>query len=293
MAGDTITRPDGLVERDRVAERAMIGSPVPRREDNRLLRGRAAYLDDIDLPGCYEAAFVRSPHGAAEITSIDTSAAAELPGVVGVWTGDDLGDTNKGIPPKVTHPDLRDVARLPLPPKSVHFVGEPVAVVVAVSRYVAEDAVALVDVEYDVRAAVSSPAAALAPGAPLVHAGSEDNIAVHVVQTAGDPEGALLSAPHRLKETFTVIRGGGHSMETRAIAARHDTATGQLVVWDTTQSPHYIRNMLAYLFDVPEDDIGLSHHQTSAAGSGPRPSSTAKRRSSHGWPGPSITPSNG
>ena len=248
----------------------MIGASVLRREDRRLLTGAATYLDDLELPGCYEAAFVRSPHAAARIVSIDTSAAAAMPGVLGVWTGADLPEIAKGIPPKVVHPQLRDVPRVPLPADFVKFVGEPVAVVVATSRYVAEDALDLVEVEYDVLPAVSSTGAALAASAPLVHEGAENNIAIHVVQTAGDPAAAMDAAPHRLRERFTVARGGGHSMETRGVAARFDPTTEQLVVWDTTQSPHYVRNTLAYLYDMPEDGIRVVAPPDVGGGFGPK-----------------------
>jgi carbon-monoxide dehydrogenase large subunit len=260
--------------RDRTAAQAanprMVGVSVPRREDHRLLTGAATYLDDLDLPGCYEAAFLRSPHAAARIVSIDTSAAAALPGVLGVWTGADLALLAKPIPPKVTHPQLRDIPRLPMPADAAKFVGEPLAVVVAVSRYVAEDALELIDVEYDVRPATSSTGAALAPDAPLVHEGTPDNIAVHVTQVAGDPEAALRAAPHRLRERFTVARGGGHSMETRGVAASFDAATGQLTVWDTTQSPHYVRNLLSYLYEVPEDEIRVIAPPDVGGGFGPK-----------------------
>ncbi|GAA3107697.1 xanthine dehydrogenase family protein molybdopterin-binding subunit [Pseudonocardia yunnanensis] len=247
-----------------------IGAPLRRREDHRLLTGAARYLDDLDLPGCYEAAFLRSPHASARIVAIDTGAAAALPGVFGVWTGSDLRVLAKGIPPKVTHPQLRDIPRLPLPPESVHFVGEPVAVVIAVSRHVAEDALELIDVEYDVLPAVSSTGAALADGAPLVHEELDSNVAVHVIQTAGDPDAALAAAPHRLRERFTVARGGGHSMETRGVVGSFDAATGQLTVWDTTQSPHYVRNQLAYLYDVPEDEIRVVAPPDVGGGFGPK-----------------------
>jgi len=248
----------------------MIGSPVLRREDRRLLTGSAVYLDDIELPGAYEAAFLRSPHASARILSMDTSAAAALPGVLGVWSGHDLAQLAKPIPPKVTHPELQDVPRYSLPPESVHFVGEPIAVVVAVSRYVAEDALDLIEVDYEVRPAVSSTAAALAPDAPLVHEHLESNVAVHITQRAGHPDQALAEAPHRLSETFTVHRGGGHSMETRGVAARYDVGTGQLTVWDTTQSPHYVRNMLAFLYELSEDEIRVIAPADVGGGFGPK-----------------------
>jgi aerobic carbon-monoxide dehydrogenase large subunit len=250
--------------------RPMIGAPVRRREDQRLLIGQGVFLDDLDLPDCYEAAFLRSPHAAARILAMDTAAARQVPGVIGVWTGRDLPDLVKPIPPKVTNPKLVDVPRYPLPPDAAHFAGEPLAVVVATSRHIAEDAVELIDVDYDVLPAVSSTGAALAPDAPRVHAELPDNVAIHLVQTAGDPEAALASAPHRLAERFVVARGGGHSMETRGVAARYDAATGQLTVWPCTQSPHYTRNLLAYFYDLAEDDVRVVVPRDNGGGFGPK-----------------------
>lgn len=249
---------------------AVVGTSVGRREDHRLLTGAGVYLDDIELTGAYEAAFLRSAHAAAGIVSIDTTAAAALPGVLGVWTGADLPEIAKAIPPKVAHPDLQDIPRLAMPADAARFVGEPLAVVVAISRYIAEDAVDLIDVEYDVRPAVSSIAAALAVGAPLVHPEANSNIAVHVTQQAGDPQAALDAAPHRLSETFMVTRGGGHSIEARGVAARYDAATEQLTVWDGTQSPHYVRNMLAYLYEMSEDDVRVIAPRDVGGGFGPK-----------------------
>jgi aerobic carbon-monoxide dehydrogenase large subunit len=249
---------------------AMIGSSVLRREDHRLLTGAGKYLDDIELPGAYEAAFLRSAHASASIVGIDVEAAANLPGVHGVFTGDDLALMQKPIPPKVVHPDLQDFPRLPMATDAVHYVGEAIAVVVATSRYIAEDALDLIEVEYDILPAVSSTEAALRSDAPLLHAEAKNNISVHVVQTSGDPEEALATAPHRAKERFTITRGGGHSMETRGVAARFDEGTGQLTVWDTTQSPHYARNMLAYMYDMAEDDIRLIAPADVGGGFGPK-----------------------
>lgn len=247
-----------------------IGSAVLRREDHRLLTGAGRYIDDLVIPGCYEAAFLRSPYASARIISIDTSDAVALPGVIGVWAGRDLGELHKGIPPKVTNPKLNDVPRYPMPPEFVHFAGEPIAVVVAQSRYVAEDAVDLITAELEELPAVSSTTAALASGAPLVHSGVPGNVAIHVAQHSGDPDAALSAAPHWLKERFVFTRGGGHSMETRGIAARYDASTGQLTVWPTTQSPHYVRNMLSYFYGVTEDEIRVVAPRDSGGGFGPK-----------------------
>jgi aerobic carbon-monoxide dehydrogenase large subunit len=251
-------------------ETPMIGQAVPRREDHRLLTGAGTYLDDLDLPGCYEAAFLRSPHAAAKVLGMDTSAARAVPGVIGVWSGRDLADLVRPIPPKVTNPKLADVPRYPLPPDAAHFAGEPLAVVVATSRHIAEDALELIDVDYEVLPAIASTGAALAENAPKVHEQLAGNVAIHLVQTAGDPETALATAPHRLRERFVIARGGGHSMETRGIAARYDTSTGQLTVWPCTQSPHYTRNLIASFCDLVEDDVRVVVPRDNGGGFGPK-----------------------
>ena len=139
------------------------------------------------------------------------------------------------------------------------------------SRYVAEDALDLIEVEYDVL-----PAVVLDRGRARLRThhsctrGSEDNVCVHVLQHSGDPEAALAAAPHRVSESFSITRGGGHSMETRGTVARFDEATGQLSVWDSTQSPHYARNMLAYLYGMPEEDIRLIAPADVGGGFGPK-----------------------
>lgn len=249
---------------------SMIGAAVERREDYRLLTGHGRFLDDLDMPDALAAAFVRSGFGHARILGIDASAALDLPGVVAVFTGADVRPMMKPLPAKVSHPDLQEIPRLPMALDAVHYVGEPVAVVVAVNRYVAEDALDLIEVDYQELPAISSTAAALAPGAPLAHEGARDNVAVHAVQRAGDPEAAFETAPHVLSETFRMTRGGGHSIECRAVAARFDTVTGQLVVWDSTQAPHYARNALANLYDMPEDDIRLIAPADVGGGFGPK-----------------------
>ncbi|HEX3648832.1 MAG TPA: xanthine dehydrogenase family protein molybdopterin-binding subunit [Pseudonocardiaceae bacterium] len=250
--------------------KGMIGASVARREDDRLLTGRGRYLDDLELPGALAAAFLRSTFAHANVRSIDADAARELPGVVAVFTGADLMEIQKPLAPKVVHPRLRDYPRLPMPPRAVHYVGEPIAVIIAESRYLAEDAIELIEVDYEELPAVGSTAAALAPGGPMAHEGDETNVAVWLSQSSGDTDQALRAAPHTVSAEFTVTRGGGHSMECRAVAARYDAATGQLVVWDTTQSPHYARQQLSTIYDMPEDDIRVIAPADVGGGFGPK-----------------------
>jgi carbon-monoxide dehydrogenase large subunit len=248
----------------------MIGASVPRREDRRLLIGRGRYLDDLDLPDALAVAFLRSPHPHARIQRIDVSAALAMPGVVAAFTGADLAPIQRPLAPKVLHPDLVDFPRLPMPPHEVHYVGEPVAVVVADTRYLAEDALELIDIDYEELPSVGSTAVALAENPPLAHADAESNIAVRLRQRSGTPEDALRTAPHRLSGEFHVIRGGGHSMEPRAVAARFEPATGQVTIWDTTQSPHYARQQLSLAYDMPEDDIRVIAPPDVGGGFGPK-----------------------
>ncbi|HEY3463505.1 MAG TPA: molybdopterin cofactor-binding domain-containing protein, partial [Amycolatopsis sp.] len=248
----------------------MIGARLPRREDERLLTGRGRYLDDLDLPDALAAAFLRSPHAHARITAFDATAARALPGVVAVFSGADLLEIQKPLAPKVQHPQLRDYPRLPMPPEELHYVGEPLAVVIAESRYVAEDALELIEVDYEVLPAVGSTAAALRPGGPLAHSGDESNVAVLLTQSAGDAAEALRTAPHTLSEEFHQMRGGGHSMEPRAVAARFEPATGQLTIWDTTQSPHYARQQLSLIYEMAEDDLRVIAPADVGGGFGPK-----------------------
>lgn len=248
----------------------MIGASVSRREDDRLLTGRGRYLDDLDLPGALAAAFLRSPQAHARIHGIDASAARHMPGVVAVFTGSDLPEIQKPLAPKVLHPQLKDFPRLPMPPEEVNYVGEPVAIVVAESRYIAEDALELIEVDYEALPAVASTAAALAEDAPLAHSGADDNIAVKLVQNSGDTDKALEAASHRLSGEFRITRGGGHSMESRAVAARFEPATGQVTIWDTTQAPHYARQQLSLIYEMAEDDIRVIAPADVGGGFGPK-----------------------
>ena len=142
----------------------------------------------------------------------------------------------------------------------------------AESRALAEDARDLVEVDYDTLPVVATAAAALAPGAPLVYDELGDNIAAHIVQRVGQPERAFAAADHTLRETFRVMRGGSHSMEGRGVVARYDEALDAFTVWDATQTPHAIRAMLAYLFDLPEHRVRVIAPPDVGGGLGPKAS---------------------
>jgi aerobic carbon-monoxide dehydrogenase large subunit len=258
----------------RTPEGGYIGAPIPRREDARLLTGRGTFVDDLEMPGVAHAAMVRSPHAHARVGRIDATAALALPGVLAVVTAADAADIQKPWPARMPSPvpgtAVRHGVRHTLPRDKVRHAGEVVAAVVAESRALAEDARDLVQVDYEVLPVVASAAAALAPGAPLVYEELGDNVAAHIVQRVGNPERAFASAEHTLRETFRVMRGGSHSMEGRGVVARYDEALDAFTVWDATQTPHAIRAMLAYLFDLPEHRVRVIAPPDIGGGLGPK-----------------------
>jgi aerobic carbon-monoxide dehydrogenase large subunit len=232
------------------------GARVQRIEDPRLLRGKGTYVDDIDLPEMLHAGVLRSTHARARILNIDTSAARVLPGVHLVLTASDLGEVLEPSPLLVPHHALTQPrTQLPLAKSEVHYVGEAVAMVVADSRYIAEDALDLIDVEYDPLPVVHSLEVASAKDAPLVHEDVPDNIAAHLVQVVGDPDAVFASAPHAQRETLLMDRGAAMPMECRGVLARWDEYDQMLTCWISTQGPIPIRNGLAAIFHLPEHKV--------------------------------------
>ena len=219
-----------------------VGAPRKRVEDPRLLRGDGAYVDDLREPGCLHAVFVRSPHPHARVRGIERAAAEALPGVIGAFTSADL---TCRIPPVVRAvPEALGEVALPLAADIVRFVGEPVAVVVAETRAAAEDAAALLDVEYDPLPGVGHPEAALRPGAPQLHASVPGNVSYRVRRVNGDVEGAFARAAHRVTARARHHRIAGVPMEPRGLLVR-PSEDGGLTVWASTQAPHRLRSSLA------------------------------------------------
>ncbi|GAC1382540.1 MAG: xanthine dehydrogenase family protein molybdopterin-binding subunit [Ktedonobacteraceae bacterium] len=232
------------------------GAPVQRLEDPRLLRGKGTYVDDIDLPNMLHAAVLRSPHARAHIVHINVSAARELSGVHLVLTAADLGEVLEPSPLLVPHHALTQPrTQLPLALDEVRYVGEAVAFVVAESRYVAEDALELIDVEYEPLPVVHNLEVASAEDALLVHSDVPDNIAAHFVQTVGDPDSVFSSAPHIIRERLVMERGAAMPMECRGVLARWEFHEGTLTCWISTQGPIPIRNGLAAIFHLPEHKV--------------------------------------
>jgi carbon-monoxide dehydrogenase large subunit len=236
------------------------GERIKRNEDPRLLTGQALYVDDVDLPDMLHTAFLRSPYAHARITSIDVSRALEREGVVAIYTADDLGDYWKPGPLLVSPPPVEEITfnertQVPLAKDKVRFAGEPVAMVVAASRYLAEDALADIEVEYEPLAVVGDLEAALQPGSPLVHEEVGSNVAAHVVQRKGEYEQAKAQAALLIQRTFHYEHGCAAALENRGIVAQWDRRSGRLTVWDTTQAPVVIRNGLAGMLGLSERQV--------------------------------------
>ncbi len=234
----------------------MFGARIERNVDPKLLRGEGAFVDDIPLPGALHVAFLRSPHARARIVSIDTVAAKAISGVVAIYTCDDIGALDVEMPLLIPHPSMTNPqTQRPLARGDVHYVGQTIAMVVAVDRYTAEDASALIEVDYAPLPVEMDIMKALADGAPRVHASIPNNLAAHFVQTSGDPDGAFAAAEHITKITVQVDRSTAAPMECRAVAARWEAVTGELTVWDGTQAPISVRGGLASVFGIDEDKV--------------------------------------
>ncbi|MCO6453333.1 MAG: xanthine dehydrogenase family protein molybdopterin-binding subunit [Caldilineales bacterium] len=236
------------------------GQRITRNEDPMLLTGQALFTDDVHLPGMLHAAFVRSDHAHARILNIDTSYAREIPGVVAIYTAEDLSDYWKPGPLLVSPPPIPDIVfhartQVPLAKGKVRYVGEAIVMVVAESRYIAEDAVDQIFVEIEPLPPVVDMEKSLEPDAPLVHDDLESNLASHVVQRKGDYEAAKAEADVVIRRRFYYDHGIAAAMENRGIVADWDGKTRQMTIWDTTQAPIPIRNGLAGMLGLSESQV--------------------------------------
>lgn len=236
------------------------GAEVQRMEDPRLVTGHGQYVDDMHMHGMLHAAFLRSSHAHALIRSIDTSAAKALAGVHGVFTQADLGPdyANKNMSQLYPMPAIKqDFTQFPLASGEVCYVGETVAVVVAESRAIAEDALALIYVDYDPLPAIIDCRKALAPDAPKAHQNSDGNLAGQLRSKFGDIEEAFSKADHVFTADFIQHRGGCHAMETRGVLARDDQYGDGLTVWSSTQCPYLVRRALARYLGESEERVRI------------------------------------
>ncbi|HEY0605382.1 MAG TPA: xanthine dehydrogenase family protein molybdopterin-binding subunit [Herpetosiphonaceae bacterium] len=236
-------------------DQTYVGKPVATLNAERSVRGQAIYLADVHQPGELHVAILRSSEPHARIKSIDTAAARALPGVKQVLTGAEIVDV---IQPQVcsfAFAGQRDPETRPLAIDVVRYVGEPVAVVVAVDPFIAEDARDLIRVAYQPLPVVIDPEAALAPDAPRLYPDWPDNVVASTQTIAGDAAQALADADTIVAETFITQRVAPLSMECRGVLAAYDPGTESLTVWSSTQVVHQVRTAISQTLGLPEHRI--------------------------------------
>ncbi len=243
-----------------MAATQFFGERIKRNEDPRLLRGEALFTDDVNLPGMAHVAFLRSPYAHARILDIDVSMAQEREGVVAIYTAVSLGDYWQQGPLLVPPPPVEGLifnqqTQVPLAKEKVRFVGEPVVMVVAESRYIAEDAVDEIFVDYDPLTAVIDLEKALQDKTAYVHETLNSNVSAHVVQRKGNYETAKTNSDLLIKRRFHYDHGLAAAMENRGVVAQWDRRANRMTIWDTTQAPVFVRNGMAALLGLSENQV--------------------------------------
>lgn len=240
-----------------------IGRSVNRKEDERLLKGRAQFVGDLKRDHLLHAAFLRSPHAHARIRWIDTTVASRLPGVIGVWTAKETAGLGH-IEPLAMLPECmwkqvnlkrKDWFQPPLAEGVVRFQGEPVAVVVAESRHVAEDAVQLIQVEFDVMASVTTIEGSMSDSSVRLYPGWSDNIQAEFWFEKGDWNDACRQADVLIEKTYRIARCTGVPMECRGVMAEYEHETNRLVVYSSTQVPHFVKENLVHALNLSPEQV--------------------------------------
>ena len=246
-------------------ETPFIGRSVKPHKATRFLTGSGKYVSDIDLPNMFHAALLRSAHAHARIRSVDVTQALRLDGVIGVWSGRDIEGRISPFPESFEiHPitwleGVKPVLRAPRPTVlatgKVHYVGEPVAIVLAEDRHKAEDAVDAIAVEYEQLPVVVDPEEALKPGATLVHSDADDNIVFSFKVNKGSVDQAMRDAHYTLRDRFRHHRYCAAPLEGRGVVAWVEPKTNILTVWSSTQMPHLVRRQIADQLNLPEESV--------------------------------------
>jgi carbon-monoxide dehydrogenase large subunit len=235
----------------------MFGEPIARVEDDRLLRGHGAYLDDLghDALAC---AFVRSPHAHAEVLDIDVTGALDVDGLVAIYTYEDLaGPLADPLPLLIPHPALtHGRTQYALARDVVHHVGEPIVMVLARDRYLAEDAAERIVVSYRPLPAVVGVEAARAAEL-LVHPDVPGNVAANMTQSVGDVDAAIAAAPHVLELDLSIERSASTPMEGRGVLARWDPESHRLRLWSSTQTSTGLRAAVAAKLGLALIDVDV------------------------------------
>jgi aerobic carbon-monoxide dehydrogenase large subunit len=241
-----------------VPETRYIGRRHPRVEDRPLVRGAGRFVDDLNPPGLVEAAFLRSTVAHGLINAIDATKALALPGVHAVYTLADLRPvlTADRLPLQFPSTELpHDISPFILASKEVSYVGEAIALVVADTRYIAEDGLGLIEMDIRELPAVSDCRDALLPHAPNVHVHRTGNLLIDFIQSYGDADAAFEAAPRRLTENLKQHRGGAHPIEGRGLVANHDAESDLLTVWSSTQLAHEARYFIMKMLGLDENRI--------------------------------------
>ena len=234
------------------------GAAVKRKEDPALLAGKGRFVDDLRLPGTLHAAFVRSAYPHAKIRGVRTDAARALAGVHLVLAFADLPEPlrRNALPLFVPSPAITEL-HLPYALASTEtvYAGEPIAIVVADSRYIAEDAAALVEVDYEPLPGVANGVAAMEPGGPRAHLDAKSNVAARVPITVGDADAAFKAAAHMVRERIFIHRGGPFFLECRGLVASYDAATDAYTVYVSSQGSHRIKRGLLDILELNDNQM--------------------------------------
>jgi carbon-monoxide dehydrogenase large subunit len=246
-----------MARRKEQAMTTYIGRPLKRFEDPRLVQGQGTFVADLQFPGMLHAVVLRSPHAHARLLSIDTAAARALPGVVAVLTAQDIAGAVRDIPPRPT-PELEGV-QVPEHPvlarDKVCYVGQPVAVVVAQSLYVAKDALELLRVAYQPLPPIVDPLAAAQDAAPPLHAAFGTNVAMRLRLGRGDLQAAFAQADRIVRGRYDVPRLAPAPLECRGLVAHYQPAEQRLTLWASTQVPHKVKRYVEALLHEPPREV--------------------------------------
>ena len=240
---------------------ALLGSPIKRREDPRLITGQATYVDDIKLPGMLYMTVLRSPYGHARINSINTDPARKQPGVKAVYTAEDLkgavGTIAVAVPLGLMEKGMG--IRSPLAEGKVRFYGDPVAVIIADDRYTARDARDMIDIDYTPLPAAVDTEKAMQPGAPLLYEEFGTNVAFSMPPPGEDIEqvfaqtvadGGVVVKARLVNQRLAPI-----AIETRSVVADYHKASRAMTIWSTSQNPHILRNILSATVGLPPHQV--------------------------------------
>jgi carbon-monoxide dehydrogenase large subunit len=232
-----------------------VGQAMKRKEDPRLISGTSTYVDDVVLPGMLHMAIARSIHAHARIKRIDTSKAQKLAGVIAVVTGEEVAAHCGPIPCAASVPNMKNAQRQLLAVGKVRFVGEPVAAVVAENKYIAKDAADLIEIDYEPLPAVVNVEKAMDPSSPRLYDEFSDNIGFNFGFETGNTDEAFKQADVIVKERLINQRVAPIPMEPRGVVATYQAPDNELVVWNSTQTPHGLRTLLAVMLRVDENRV--------------------------------------